>query len=206
MACPAGVEPATYGLEGRCSIQLSYGQILAGSISRTNREMVGVQGFEPWTPCSQSRCATRLRYTPTESIFYTDRAFSGKSCKILGMVAYFSSKLIKQIHAALASVLLVACLIGTHWVGYAHSVSHAAKEYQTHLISNATEVDVAFSHSSDVCHLFDALSLAGFVPETSSEGLATSVVIHHLASKQQFHFAQTSALAYQSRAPPSLLL
>ena len=27
-------------------------------------EMVGVQGFEPWTPWSQTRCATRLRYTP----------------------------------------------------------------------------------------------------------------------------------------------
>ena len=26
--------------------------------------MVGVQGFEPWTPCSQSRCATGLRHTP----------------------------------------------------------------------------------------------------------------------------------------------
>ena len=27
--------------------------------------MVGVEGFEPTTPCSQSRCATRLRYTPS---------------------------------------------------------------------------------------------------------------------------------------------
>ena len=27
--------------------------------------VVGVQGFEPWTPWSQTRCATRLRHTPT---------------------------------------------------------------------------------------------------------------------------------------------
>ena len=26
--------------------------------------MVGVAGFEPATPCSQGRCATKLRYTP----------------------------------------------------------------------------------------------------------------------------------------------
>jgi hypothetical protein len=29
--------------------------------------MVGARGFEPPTPCSQSRCATRLRHTPTGS-------------------------------------------------------------------------------------------------------------------------------------------
>ena len=30
--------------------------------------MVGAEGFEPPTLCSQSRCATRLRYAPTPKI------------------------------------------------------------------------------------------------------------------------------------------
>jgi hypothetical protein len=54
MARLAGLEPATPGLEGRCSIRLSY-----------KRKLVGVEGFEPPTSCSQSRRATKLRYTPT---------------------------------------------------------------------------------------------------------------------------------------------
>ena len=30
----------------------------------SERKLVGVKGFEPPAPCSQSTCATRLRYTP----------------------------------------------------------------------------------------------------------------------------------------------
>src|SRR5215472_4887877 len=29
-------------------------------------ELVGARGFEPPTPCAQGRCATRLRYAPTD--------------------------------------------------------------------------------------------------------------------------------------------
>ena len=30
--------------------------------------LVGAEGFEPPTLCSQSRCATRLRYAPTDGL------------------------------------------------------------------------------------------------------------------------------------------
>src|SRR5574342_4224 len=38
-----------------------------------SRGLVGVRGFEPPTPCSQSRCATELRHTPVCPGEYTAR-------------------------------------------------------------------------------------------------------------------------------------
>jgi hypothetical protein len=66
------VEPATPALEGRCSIQLSYGRKPEKRFSSRNCHLpsilvVGAAGFEPATLCSQSRCATRLRYAPPSS-------------------------------------------------------------------------------------------------------------------------------------------
>ena len=62
MVRPKGLEPLTPALEGRCSIQLSY-----------ERTLVGVAGFEPAALWSQTRCATKLRYTPlfTDEFYYT---------------------------------------------------------------------------------------------------------------------------------------
>ena len=39
--------------------------------------MVGAQGFEPWTFCSQSRRATGLRYTP-KCPKYTMKSFKNQ--------------------------------------------------------------------------------------------------------------------------------
>ncbi len=44
---------------------------------RSGRQMVGAEGFEPPTPCSQSRCATRLRHAPITGITHPCLNFSG---------------------------------------------------------------------------------------------------------------------------------
>ena len=92
LACPEGLEPPTCCLEGSCSIQLSYGQVVNGAVKGRAQEtrpaatgvargpfsdgMVGAAGFELATLCSQSRCATRLRYAPTKRGFYLSRGVS----------------------------------------------------------------------------------------------------------------------------------
>ncbi len=60
----------------------------------TGNYLVGARGFEPPTPCSRSRCATRLRYAPT---------LCGAGYISCGMVAigFFAFPHINHIWAAL---------------------------------------------------------------------------------------------------------
>ena len=168
--------------------------------------MVGVQGFEPWTPCSQSRCATRLRYTPTESIFYTDRAIWGKSCKIRGMVAYFPSKYPRRLLAAFSVALLLFCLLGTHWVGFAHSISHSGLHSQSIDQCSAADSSAGITHSSDTCHLYDALTLAGFVPAGNSDFISHALFSSEIIHSSDLALVGSVSTAYQSRAPPIFIL
>uniref|UniRef100_B1XUN3 Uncharacterized protein n=1 Tax=Polynucleobacter necessarius subsp. necessarius (strain STIR1) TaxID=452638 RepID=B1XUN3_POLNS len=90
------------------------------------------------------------------------------------MVAYFSSKFTKQIHATFTASLLVICLVGTHWMGFPHSISHAHLQSQAESNSVLIDTPPSLNHSSDVCHLFDALTLAGFITPDSDIAIAFS--------------------------------
>ena len=41
---------------------------LGAKIACTRSDLVGVAGFEPTAPRSQSECATKLRHTPSERV------------------------------------------------------------------------------------------------------------------------------------------
>ena len=93
---PEGFEPPTHGLEGRCSVLLSYGRIYTYCGSRIacfslnllfrnpqSVEMVGARGFEPPTSASQAPRANHLRYAPIikkKIIHMIDKTTSISTC------------------------------------------------------------------------------------------------------------------------------
>ncbi len=121
------------------------------------------------------------------------------------MVAYFSSKFKKQIQVALSIALLAFCLLGTHWIGLSHSILHANFQSQIEVSSIAVDATPTQNHNSDVCHLFDALTLAGFVATDTVTPAVRDNHTNHSVGFDTYFIAQAFIEHYQSRAPPTLL-
>jgi hypothetical protein len=122
------------------------------------------------------------------------------------MVAYFPSKYPKRLIAAFSVALLVFCLLGTHWLGFAHSISHAGLSAQSIDQCSATDSGSSITHSSDACHLYDALTLAGFVLASDSVVAVLPVYFSTLIPSVDLILIESSTASYQSRAPPTFIL
>jgi hypothetical protein len=135
------------------------------------------------------------------------------------MKAFFATQIQRSARACLAIAFLVFSLLGTHWLGYAHSIAHphTGQPQLTQLGPSEVALEhsdcdahhhAEASHSDHInanCLLFDALTLAGFV---SSAGTAIAAA-QALASEPIIYSAvfNTGAVLshYQSRAPPQSL-
>jgi hypothetical protein len=138
------------------------------------------------------------------------------------MKAYLQTPIQRPARSYVAIAFLVFSLLGSHWLGYAHSIAHPhagqtqlsglsySPELTSHVDCNAEHHTKAMpashgDHVSANCLLFDALTLAGFV---GSSSIAISAV-QALAGEPIIYSAVFNAQAvlshYQSRAPPQSL-
>jgi hypothetical protein len=132
-------------------------------------------------------------------------AFWGKYCKIWHMIASFLSTLRKQFQGLIALSFLVASLLGTHWIGFTHGISHAGIQHHSTELSCTDQVPT-LGHSSANCHLLDALTLAGFIPaDLATFAVQTPLRVFKSATDQPAPVRIQAGL-YQSRAPPSFIL
>jgi hypothetical protein len=122
------------------------------------------------------------------------------------MVAYFPSKYPKRVLAAFSAALLVFCLLGTHWLGFAHSISHSGLSAQSIDQCSAADSGSGITHSSDACHLYDALTLAGFVPVGVAYVLHLPTSFSTLIPSVDLVLIESATASYQSRAPPTFIL
>jgi hypothetical protein len=121
------------------------------------------------------------------------------------MGALFLSKFRKQFTGVIALSFLVFSLLGTHWLGFAHGIAHSGIHHQNSELSCVDQTPT-LGHSSAGCHLFDALTLAGFITSAhSSFAVFTSLnILKPVASESAPIRIQVRP--YQSRAPPSFIL
>ncbi len=122
-----------------------------------------------------------------------------------GMSASILSKNSKRFRGFVALSFLLASLIGTHWIGFAHNIAHSG------IHSNSAELSChdhipASGHGSASCHLLDALTLAGFIASDVNIFISNKTPNAILIASDQSRPERIHVGLYQSRAPPSFIL
>ena len=112
----------------------------------------------------------------------------------------------KRFQAAFSVALLLFCLLGTHWIGLSHSISHTGLHSQSVEKCSADDSVSGVTHSSDACHLFDALTLAGFLPANVSDVIRHPALSLAMILSVDLILIESSTASYQSRAPPTFIL
>ncbi len=121
------------------------------------------------------------------------------------MNALFLSTLRKQLRGFIALCFLVASLLGTHWIGFAHGIAHSGIQQQNIELSCIDQAPT-LGHSSANCHLLDALTLAGFI-NSAPTVFAVQIAFNTLKPvPNQSITTGIQTVLYQSRAPPSFTL
>ena len=125
------------------------------------------------------------------------------------MRAFFHRQISQQLRSVFVVGLLLVCLIGTHWLGFVHSISHSGLEISSQTlgtVSQSCDENAAITHSSASCHLFDALTLASFVSTDSLVLIEMSAYAETSLSSAKTVDYQTTESPYQSQAPPRFIL
>jgi hypothetical protein len=138
------------------------------------------------------------------------------------MKAYLMTSIQRPARAYAAITFLVFSLLGSHWLGYAHSIAHPhAGQMQLSGLSYSPELAshddcdadhhakaIPASHGDHIsanCLLFDALTLAGFIGNTNIAVPAVQALASEPIVYSAVFNAQAVLSHYQSRAPPQLL-
>jgi hypothetical protein len=121
------------------------------------------------------------------------------------MEALFLSRLNKQFRGWIALSFLLASLIGTHWIGFAHGIAHSGIHHQNIELSCVDQAPT-LGHSAASCHLLDALTLAGFVASAPTLSIGTNFFHEVQLASNESPPARIQIGLYQSRAPPSFIL
>lgn len=121
------------------------------------------------------------------------------------MEALFLSRLNKHFRGWIALSFLLASLLGTHWIGFAHGIAHSGLNNQAIELS-CSDQSVSAQHSSASCHLYDALTLASFAISSTSSFIDIALYNRTIPRLNTAIAARFNPGLYQSRAPPSFIL